>query len=234
MTRKPRITEIAEVKARGMSPDHRYFVALNHLKSVSRAIDELDDAMFNEEVELQFADELFRGVPALVTATLESYFRTTIAQLIDMGPPFRERARAQKELRIDVDTLLSMEGAKVTLGDLVAHSIPINGPGDLAARYGLVSGEDLWPKAASIWERATGPSLFPHSPEDVRRLLITSLTDLYRVRNIICHEARPNCSVGAPLAKAFCDRAIEFLLVVDYLIDDLVESARENSKEHTP
>jgi hypothetical protein len=220
MTKRDQIAEIAEVKARGLSADHRFSVATTHLRALLNAIDELEDAEFSSPTNW----EVYRGFPVVVTATLESYFRATVATLIDSGDPFRARVRDFKDLKLDVAMLLAMEGERVTLGELVAHTLSLNNPDELGAAFEMVSGEKIWPQLVDRnREAATGqPYFFPATDEESRAYFYGSLGDLYRVRHIVCHEARSNVEVDAATARGFCDTAIEFLLIVDYLVDGML------------
>jgi hypothetical protein len=221
MSKRDRIAEIAEVKARGLAAGHPYKVAITHLRNLEDAIAEMDRKDLSRRAEW----EVYRGLPVLVTATLESYFRATIARLVDSGDPFRGRARDLRELKLDITMLLAMEGERVTLGELVAHSLSLNGPEELGTAFKMVSGEDLWPKLGPNREAATGqPHLFPRTDEEARAYYFGGLRELYRIRHIVCHEQRSNAEVSAADAAAFCDIALEFLLILEYLVDEMLRS----------
>jgi hypothetical protein len=220
MSKRDRIAEIAEVKARGLAAGHPYKVAITHLRNLENAINELG----RKELSIETAWEVYRGFPVLVTATIESYFRATIARLVDSGDPFRGRTRGLRELKLDITMLLAMEGERVTLGELVAHSLSLNSPEDLGAAFTMVSGEDLWPKLGPNREAATRqPYLFPFTDEEARAYYFGGLRELYRIRHIVCHEQRSNAEVSESDAAGFCDIAIEFLLILEYLVDRMLK-----------
>jgi hypothetical protein len=216
MAKRDHIAEIAEIKARSRGKHDKYSVAVSHLRVLLDAMEELD------RVDLPLAIEVIRGVPALIVATIQSYLRALIAELIDSGDPYRERATKVSDIKLNIGMLVGMEGNLISLGELVAHSLSFNNPDDISTAYQLVSDTALWPQVGSAREPATRQTyLIPVSHDEDRARIYGGLRDLFRVRHIVCHEARSNIEVHFADAYKFCNVALEFVVIVDYLVAEL-------------
>jgi hypothetical protein len=219
MAKQARIEQIAELKSRSLVAEHRLRVALSHLQDLATSVDELQKIDLSRTTSF----EIYRGIPVMITATIESYIRAMIAALIDSGDPYRTRAQGLKEIKIDIPMFLSMENNRVTLGELVAHSLSLNNPSDIKKAFDLVSDEDLWRSLAREYDTAIGMNyFFPATEEELRSYFYQSLAELYKVRHIVCHEPRHHAEVSAWNAAGFCGMTIEFLLVLDHLADTML------------
>ena len=67
--------------------------------------------------------------PMRAVTLLEVFTRDWLGKLVDHGTPFLERATKLMEKsssKLDFPIALALQGKRFTLGDLVAHSVPLN------------------------------------------------------------------------------------------------------------
>lgn len=76
--------------------------------------------------------QLVDAIPIRCVTILEVYVRETVRELIDRGPPFIDRAeRLSKSVRLDFEFVRNLQGQKVSVGDLIAHSISVSNVGSI-------------------------------------------------------------------------------------------------------
>lgn len=133
--------------------------------------------------------ELLRYFPIAIVATIDGYFRSRLAQLIDSGEPFLSNAvAAYPNVTLDVTLGMAIAARSVSLGELLMHSVTIS------------SFESL----IQVVTRITGRSNFLTEISDVRPVHLlakendrvikdpkTTFSHIGRVfglRHILCHE----------------------------------------------
>jgi hypothetical protein len=70
--------------------------------------------------------DLLEYIPVAAVAAIETYFRFTIAQLINVGHRFLDgldELLKEKDVRIDASVLKALHGQKTTIGEVVAYSL---------------------------------------------------------------------------------------------------------------
>ncbi len=120
MSRKKTVKELLDIKTRDKyrSRVHIYF---------SRVAD-----IRNAFEESEFSGELLRYFPIAIIAAVESYFRASYAEMLDLGEPYASRIEPLiRDLRIGWRAVRAIEGKHVTSGEVVAHSLPLSSLGDI-------------------------------------------------------------------------------------------------------
>lgn len=174
------IQEIADVRQR------RFF---------GSAMSELPMRLFALEHAFKEHDksqgELTRYFPVALIACVEGYFRMAIKDLIDAGDPYLSNAeRPASSLKLDFSILRAVHGKAITVGELVAHGIPLSrldhvekaitcliGTGFLQA---LRTTTDRW--AHEVKGEPADPILA--DPDQV----FADVARTFELRHIICHE----------------------------------------------
>jgi Lysozyme inhibitor LprI len=141
--------------------------------------------------ELRGADPADELIPIRLVTIIEVFLKDWIEALIDHGAPYVERASKLKlDLKYDFAIARSLEGGSVTLGELVAHSIPLSGVESFSAVLGILLDEDffqLLSKTRDAWKvKLEGDSVGPII-SDIASLRRT-LAKLFEVRHILVHE----------------------------------------------
>jgi hypothetical protein len=71
--------------------------------------------------------EVIRYFPVALIACVEGYFRMAIKDLIDAGEPFLSNAeKPASSLKLDFSVLRAVHGKAITVGELVAHAVPLS------------------------------------------------------------------------------------------------------------
>jgi len=145
---------------------------------------------------------------------LEVFTRGNIAELIDHGTEYANRAiQLSKDLKMDFALVQGIQGRAITLGDIVAHSVSVNSFGQMLGHFEtlldkkplrtlLVGAVDRW--AAEVLQKPSTPII---SDFDV---LARSLTRLFEVRHIVCHETPRKPVYSAGDVDGFLNGAIQF------------------------
>jgi uncharacterized protein YecT (DUF1311 family) len=152
---------------------------------------------------------------------LEVFTRGNIAELIDHGMEYANRAiELSKNLKMDFALIQGIQGRAITLGDIVAHSVPVNSFAQILGYFETLLGKSLrllllgavdrW--AIEIEKKPPGPII---SDFDA---LARSLTRLFEVRHILCHETprRPIYEVAE--VEDFLTEAIQFTKALEEVL----------------
>lgn len=163
--------------------------------------------------------ELYRHFPVAAVAALESYFKETIAKIVDTGSPYLERglALAREKLRSSVEILPILHRKTVTVGELVAYSLAFNSVSSLENALGSLLDVDL--------KIAIGLAV---DPIDVRNnwadrqpivadvsALWKNISETFQRRHILAHEAATNYSVSFQEAQGAVKCVEDFARALD-------------------
>lgn len=153
---------------------------------------------------------------------LEVFTRGNIAELIDHGAEYANRAiELSKNLKMDFALVQGIQGRAITLGDIVAHNVSANSFGQMLGHFEtLLDKKPIRPLLASAVDRwATEIKKKPSAPIigdfDV---LARSLTRLFEVRNILCHEIPKKPVYAASEIEGFLDEATRFTKALEEVL----------------
>lgn len=163
-----------------------------------------------QEVGPKGDSELFRHFPVAAVAVLESHFKTTVAAIIDAGSPYLERglSLAKDRLKSAGDVVPLLHRKSVTIGEMVAHVIPINSVSSLETALRALFETDIKDLIATARDpyRRRSNDAVPTDP------LVASVEDLWRElaaafdrRHILAHEAATKFELSFDDAKAAID-----------------------------
>lgn len=124
---------------------------------------------------------------------IEVFVRSRSAELIDSGSPYLERAQSligSTGLKIDFPTAAAISGKKISLGQLVAHSIPCSTFGDFVNAFTKLFDFDLFGKIADVHDRVAvelgGAAKTPIITDG--DALRATMVKLFECRHILVHE----------------------------------------------
>ncbi len=152
---------------------------------------------------------------------LEVFTRANIAELIDHGMEYTNRAiELSKNLKMDFALVQSIQGRVITLGDIVAHSVSVNSFPQILGYFETLLGKLLRPLlvgAVDRWaiEIKKEPSKPIISDFDV---LARSLTRLFEVRHILCHETPRKSVYEVGDVDEFLNEAIRFTKALEEVL----------------
>jgi uncharacterized protein YecT (DUF1311 family) len=152
---------------------------------------------------------------------LEVFTRRNIGELIDHAKQFSDRAvEISKHIKMDFALVRDVQGRAITIGDVIAHSVPVNSFGQIISCFDALLGESVRPLLSRAVDRfAVECEDKPNVPiiEDFDTLART-LSRLFEIRHIVCHEmprfpVYENSEVGACIsASTQFARALEEVL----------------------
>jgi hypothetical protein len=137
--------------------------------------------------------EILRYFPIAVVATIEGYFRSRLAELIDHGEPFISNAlKAYPEIKFDISMAGAITARKITIGGLITHSFGISSFSNLVKAVSNISGRPKFlEEVARIKPTALGSEKkapIISDPVDAWARLST----VFENRHILCHELAPD------------------------------------------
>ena len=206
------IQEIADVRQR-----RRFGSAMSELPVRLFALEQV----FEEYDKSQ--SELTRYFPVALIACVEGYFRMAIRDLVDSGDPYLSNAgKSASSLKIDFSILRAVHGKAITVGELVAHGIPLSrldfidcaltnliGKGFLEA---LRTTTDRW--AYEMQGEVPRPIL-ADSDQVFRDVART-----FELRHIICHEIASAYEIEAEEVARCFQSCVAFLRTADEFISE--------------
>lgn len=194
-------------------------------------------ASFTLAYDLQRLGELWRSksedaadfadfIPMRLVTIIEVFTREAIRELVDAGSPYLEKAEAlSKGAKLDFALLAGLQGRKVSIGDLIAHTVSINEPGRIVAYLSalipdfvqcLKASHPRWTEERASWP--LNPIIADYG------MMMANLSRLFMVRHIVTHEL-PSASAFHPSEiDGFIKAASEFIEATDWV---LVETLRD-------
>lgn len=206
------IQEIADVRQR-----RRFGSAMSELPMRLFALEHA----FKEHDKSQ--GELTRYFPVALIACVEGYFRMAIKDLVDVGDPYLSNAeKPASSLKLDFSILRAVHGKAITVGELVAHGIPLSrldhiesaianliGTGFLQA---LRTTTDRW--AHEVRGEPASPILA--DPDQV----FADVARTFELRHIICHEIASAYEIEADEVARCFQSCVAFLRAADEFISE--------------
>jgi hypothetical protein len=201
------VGEIEEIRSRTGPPD--WDNGITKLLSLCMQMKTLE----HESPELAY-------FPVASVAAIETYLRWEIRRLIDSnGARYINNFRVdESSLRIGYDLLVAVHGKRVTIGELVAHSVRLN---NLEAINKTMS-HLLQTEFLDVVKSARDPESRREKGETAPTVITAASDTLARVkrtfelRHIICHEAHLGVDVRLAEVKELCPACYEFVLASRY------------------
>jgi uncharacterized protein YecT (DUF1311 family) len=143
---------------------------------------------------------------------LEVFTRRNLADLIDHDRRFTDRAiDLSKHVKIDFALIRDIQGRTITLGDILAHSVPVNSFGQTVGYFETLLGKPLRPLLevahdrwdTEVMKKSMGPIITDYET------LARALVRLFEIRHILCHEAPRKSVYEANEIDEFLDRAVQ-------------------------
>jgi hypothetical protein len=140
---------------------------------------------------LKHREESLRYFPIAVVATLEGYFRSRLALLIDSGQPFIASAmESYPDIKLDMALAGAIATRSVGLGEIIMHNISMSSFESLLAVVRNISGRPRFVEEVAL---ATVDSVVNDSRS--KKPIISDmdqikarLSKVFSIRHILCHE----------------------------------------------
>ena len=161
----------------------------------------------SELTKESLSEELFKYFPIAVVACIESYFRAAIRDLIDAGSPFADRIETLKVPNLKFDTALvkAIAGKTITLGELIAHTIPLNNLELLNSYMSALTGEEFLRKLETVRNRFKVE--VEKGPDDPMlnnaNQVFADVARTFELRHIFAHEGDTAKAIPSEISRCF-------------------------------
>lgn len=181
MAKRDYIKEIEEIRTRRLKRGSRWEQLNRRFHPLLDTISHMKEIK-NQDVER----ETIRYVFICLVACLEGYFRLVISDLVDNNPECRDNIAELGDLRFDIQSVLAIHGKTVSMGEFVAHLVPLSSLELLNKNLSVICSVDYLDELKKMeMESDEG---------EVRKIFSDTLKYVkktYELRNIYCHELAP-------------------------------------------
>ena len=213
-SKRDRVKEVLEVRTRrGRNSQSHYLNRVTDLKLL------LEQGNLKE-------GELYRYFPVAIVTTLEVFFRSWIKEIIDLGTPFSARSETLATyLRFDFGIIHSLHGKTITLGELIAHSVPLSSLNDINSHFSCLLDKDFLANIKTVKSRLW---LGRDKDDDCVPIMadapgaFETIESIFQTRHIVVHEVPEHFKLELGTVNQFLDHSIYFLEAADELISQTV------------
>lgn len=192
MKKRDLIEEVKLIKSRA-EYNSRYDLS-SRLNDIENVLSEF--AKYNGDLN----SELLKYIPISTVACFESFFRSTVKDLIDFGKPFSDRIadfNQSKNIKLDFDIVAAIQTKTLTIGEFVAHILPYNNYNDINSNISTLIGTDFSnelkkyrPTSEFLIESIELDDFQERFPE-----IFESINRIFELRHIFCHEFATNLKI---------------------------------------
>ena len=167
--------------------------------------------------------ELTRYFPVALVACMEGYFRMAIRDLVDSGDPYLANAeKAVATIKPDFSVMRAVHGRRITIGELVGHSVPISRLEHVDSALSSLLGTSFLTKLRSTTDRwaneVRGEPQTPilSHPDEV----FANVVRTFELRHVICHEIASAYEIDTTEIEHCFESCVSFLRAADECISE--------------
>lgn len=213
------IHQVIDVTSRQPSRTSRGDQLGKRLNGIRRALEEVRYNTKDSAARV----ELFKYIPIGLVACIQGYFVLAIQDLIDSGEPYSENVCQLKDLHFKMESVIALQGRQVSLGEVVVNMLSLSSIDGLFSNIDTIVGYSF--KNALQAYNFTCPCCGQTIKLlDAEPAVFKDVSEVFKYRNIFCHELAPNQSLPIKSAERFVQSISFFLIVVDSLVEQLLVS----------
>jgi len=224
MSKRNFLYELIDYRSRHNSENPILKIALRRIGTLYTSYNFINSAITNYKPDFDFhideKEEVLKYYPVKIVAIIQDYFKNVIRELILSGEPYKSNANKLKnELKIIKNTLLIRQ-EDFSDADLIAHVLNLNKFENINSYMNLLSGVQtdffMMIKSHSLY--------FSYEKDETKEFhqvadeVFANLYEVFRLRNIICHEVSDDMQNYKANLKTYIVHASLFLRVVDNVI----------------
>jgi uncharacterized protein YecT (DUF1311 family) len=165
-------------------------------------------------------------VPVRVVACIEGCLKAATAELINHGDPYLGNARKLfQQVKIDFDVLRAVLDDRVSLGEIIAHSLGWHDMAEINARMTAILSFDFFEKLKETedrWEIEINQK--PKKPVIASlSKVLADIDDALKFRHALCHETRLFQPVSAEDAERFLESGRMFTSAAAWLVSETLQ-----------
>ena len=172
--------------------------------------------------KIDYVDQFF---PIKCVACIEGYFRLLIADLIDFGNPFRENAKQFSDVKFSIETVLSLQMGKVSVGDFISHLLPIKSFDSICSIMSTLIGTDFKEKLKAMYLKKSHLKPFFGTKEDIFNDIIKVVAEMFKHRHVYCHELGNPGEVIAT-SSGFVESTTTFLHLTESIVEEITKKKK--------
>ena len=153
-------------------------------------------------------EELLRYFPIGLVAVIEFFFRDMVRGFIDEGAADIGRVRKFVE-KVEIETAFDIGRRKLTIGDYIAHRIPLNSLDDINIVMSALLEKDFLGEIKKA--QHTGMQVFGDKH-------VKAVITLFEVRHIFCHELASKHQIKAGEVTSFMASVRQFFAATEMYI----------------
>jgi hypothetical protein len=139
-----------------------------------------------------------------------------MSELIDHGKPFLQNAEHLDDVRVDLKAIVRTRGARISLGDVVAHLLPISSFDDINRHMSALMGHAYFERVKTTAIGKEAPTLEAATPR-----ARADLDELFKDRHIFAHEAATTHTIDEARALRHWRAALTLVLADDTLMNEI-------------
>jgi uncharacterized protein YecT (DUF1311 family) len=167
--------------------------------------------------------ELTRYFPVALVACIEGYFRMAIRDLVDSGDPYLANAeKAAATIKPDLSLMRAVHGRRITMGELIGHSVPISRLEHIDAALSSLLGTSFLTKLRLTTDRwaheVRGEPSTPilGNPDEI----FANVLRTFELRHVICHEIASAYEIDTAEIERCFESCVSFLRAADECISE--------------
>lgn len=219
------IEEILEINARLFKNEDRGIEFVNRYGPLYRALhyikENIDSNQNEQSIEIQ--NELLRHFPVSLVATLEGYFRLLVRDVINTHEPFKQNLSKFADLKFDVSSVLAIDSSKISLGEFVAHILPLNDLAKINRAMSMLLTRDFLKDVKALIN--INYYIKVESSKDNAKLIVRNLNEMFRIRHIICHEISTKEQLSILQVEEMFKSVSMFVISTDAYLDTAIRGA---------
>ncbi len=168
------------------------------------------------EVSIDFAD----FIPMKLVTIIEVFIREIVRELVDYGQPYIDRAeKLTKGSRIDFIFASHVHSRKLSIGDIVAHSISVNNPTQLISYFVTLIPDYVQRLKTSHTRWSEDRASWPLTPIIANyEITIAALARLFEIRHVVTHELPQEKSYNVAEIEGLIAASSDFLEATDWIV----------------
>lgn len=155
------------------------------------------------------------------TASIETYIRVEIRKLIDSGDRrFLQNIRIPDSMKITAEVLTAVHGKRASMGELIAHTVPLSSVESIHKSMSDILQTDFLKLIRATHEAAETRNKELNPGSEIRSFaaILADVSRTYKLRHIICHEARFHMPIEVRELKRMCSSCYDFLTTTNKAI----------------
>lgn len=209
MNKYSRLEKVLEIKSRSKISSFGGLQLLQFKLDILKS--EFDELILDNTLEF---DNILFFFPVRIVAFIQTFFRNMISIIIESDEKYLNRANSIKsKITFDYETVKALYGKKITIGDLISHSISLNNIDSIYSTMKNLLDVDFKKEISNV----SVASYMPKNTKLKKRTKIIKninklsaiLQQTFDLRHQVCHEESNNISIQRTFIEKSFDSTLQ-------------------------